>query len=280
MAKALITPAGQPLQAKPAHSRPPAQRTRRQRDARWRALDHRSAPGPSDRARATPPARRTPAAATQVLADAAPPRLLALTLDAAPTSVERAYTLRLEFSEPVVWSSVLAAAAATAGAPTVGGNITNSTTGSGTTSSGDATAGASAGAAAGGGAGAGVGASQTLQLTDARLLNLTADPAAALLLTVQLPAAGTGSGSPGGGVGTRALQVAGAAVYFATLSSPPGAAARVVVPGGSYADTAGNTGVVTGDIKVRVVVLGLAGACAWCPDQCQLWCVCGATCLL
>jgi hypothetical protein len=142
-----------------------------------------------------------------------------------PTLSDSTFRLRFEFSEPVAWTSALRAALLA--------NNASSSDGS-SSSSGVQPAAAAAPAL-----------NETLILTDARLVNLSADTATAAPLTFYV------AGGSGGGAAAAAVAAAAASAFEADFEAPAGAAARVVVPGGSYQDGAGNTGATDADVTVR-----------------------------
>jgi len=148
--------------------------------------------------------------------DATPPTLLSASTVKAPTQSDLTFRLRFEFTEPIAWTGVLAAASASTGG----------------------------GAAAAAAAAATAAVNATLQLTDTRLLNLTADAASAALMTFYLPA-------PSGGAGLVGVPVVAATAFEAWFEAPAGASATVVVPSTSYRDSAGNAGANDADVKVR-----------------------------
>jgi hypothetical protein len=197
----------------------------------------------------TPGASAPPFRRPQVFLDATPPRLDSAVATKLPTQADPAFTLRLEFSEPVAWVAAVAAAAAA------------DTAGPGDTAGTPALA-AAVLAAAGGGGGAALAAAgnATLWLSDARLVSAAADAAGLVRLTFYLEppqAAGAGTAASAAPPALPAsVPVPAASAYDLAFEGPPGGAARVVVPAGSFRDAAGNVGANDGELQV----CGLRGA--------------------
>jgi hypothetical protein len=124
-----------------------------------------------------------------------------------PTASDPSFSVRLEFDSPVAFTAALAAqAGGAAPAP----------------------------------------ADAALQLADARLVNVTADAAAAAPLTFYF--------AQGDAAGRQAAVAATASTaYTLWFEAPLGAAARVGVPGGSYRDAAGNTGATAANLTVWTI---------------------------